>query len=293
VEHVQEVLEVSQRRACEVVEQPRSSQRYCGRRSDQDRLLTQRMLALSKEHPRYGYRRITALLRREDGTVNRKRVYRLWRKEGLQVPVRQRKCRHLGSSANSCTRRKSERPNMVWSYDFVMDQTADGRRLKWLAIVDEFTRECLRLEVARSMEAVDVVEILRNLVAERGLPEFIRSDNGPEFIAQAVQKFLVERGGETAFIAPGAPWENAYSETFNSRMGDELLKRELFTSVPEAQVMGARYRKDYNEQRPHSALGYSTPAAYAAACSAARYATLRAQPSRQNPKAKTLITPGT
>jgi putative transposase len=263
------------------LEQPRSSQRYVVQGADRDRELVQRMLALAKEHPRYGYRRITALLRREDGKVNRKRVYRLWRHEGLQVPVRQRKRRHKGSSANSCTRRKSERPNQVWSYDFVMDQTEDGRRLKWLAIVDEFTRECLRLEVARTMEAVDVVAILAGLVTERGLPEFIRSDNGPEFIAKAVQKFLVERGGETAFIAPGAPWENAYSETFNSRLGDELLKREVFTSLQEAKVLGARHRKDYNEQRPHSALGYSTPVAYAAACGAARSASLRAQPAER------------
>ncbi len=250
------------------------------------------MLALARKHPRYGYRRIAAKLRKEGWKVNRKRVYRLWRQEGLQVPIRQRKRRHRGSSANSCTRRRSERPNMVWSYDFVMDQTDDGRRLKWLAIVDEYTRECLRLEVARTMEAEDVVAILRGLVAERGLPEFIRSDNGPEFIAQAVQKYLAARGGQTAFIAPGAPWENAYSETFNSRLGDELLKREVFTSLREAQVLGAGYRREYNEERPHSSLGYRTPVEYAAACGAARSATLRAQHRREDPKANALITYG-
>ena len=291
--HVQEAVDVSERRACTVVEQPRSSQRYAPRRLDRDREVTRRMLELARQRPRYGYRRITALLRREGWVVNRKRVYRLWRQEGLKVPVRVRKKRRVGSSENSCVRRRAERPNQVWSYDFVMDQTEDGRRLKWLPIVDEYTRECLRLEVERTMEAVDVVAILESLIAERGAPEFIRSDNGPEFVAEAVRTHVAQRGGETAFIAPGAPWENAYSETFNSRLGDELLKREVFTSLLEAKVLAARYRKEYNEERPHSALGYKTPAAFAAASGAACSASLRTLPHTIEHKEPTLITTGT
>jgi putative transposase len=246
------------------------------------------MLELARRHPRYGYRRITVLLRREGHLVNRKRVHRLWRQEGLKVPVRQRKKRSMGNSANSCVRRRAARPNQVWSYDFVMDQTEDGRRLKWLPIVDEYTRECLRLEVERTMEAVDVVAVLDALTVERGMPEFIRSDNGPEFIAQAVRDFLEKRGGKTAFVAPGAPWENAYSETFNSRLGDELLKREVFTSLQEAKVLAVRYRTEYNEQRPHSALGYKTPAAFAACCVAACSASLRTPPHNTEQKERLL-----
>ena len=152
----------------------------------------------------------------------------------------------------------------VWSYDFVMDQTDDGRRLKLLPVVDEYTRECLTIEVARSIEAVDVVKALTRLIAVRGVPENIRSDNGPEFIAEAVREYLKKIGAQTLFIAPGSPWENAYSETFNSRLGDELLKREVFTSLTEAKVLVEEYRRSYNEERPHSSLGYRTPAAFAA-----------------------------
>lgn len=250
--------------------------------------MVRRMVELARRHPRYGYRRITVLLRREGHLVNRKRVHRLWRQEGLKVPVRQRKKRSMGNSANSCVRRRAEQPNQVWSYDFVMDQTEDGRRLKWLPIVDEYTRECLRLEVERTMEAADVVDVLDALTAERGAPEFIRSDNGPEFIAQAVRDFLKKRGGETAFVAPGSPWENAYSETFNSRLGDELLKREVFTSLQEAKVLAVRYRTEYNEERPHSALGYKTPAAFAAWCVAACSASLRTPPHTTEQKERLL-----
>jgi len=261
---VQDELEVSERRACVVVEQPRSSQRYERKQPEKDRVVLRRLVELSGQHPRYGYRRITQLLRREGYAINRKRVLRLWRQEGLKVPQRLKKKRRLGSSANACFRRRAQRRNQVWSYDFVMDQTQDGRRLKWLVIVDEYTRECLRLEVERRMNAAYVLGVLQGLIAERGRPEFIRSDNGPEFIALAVRKFLEGHGGETAYIAPGAPWENAYSETFNSRMGDELMKREEFTSLTEAQVLGKRYRREYNEDRPHSALGYKTPKEFAA-----------------------------
>jgi len=293
VTRVRAELEVSERRACVVVEQPRATNRYQARQPEKDRALVQRLLDLSRQHPRYGYRRITALLRREGFLVNRKRVQRLWRKEGLKVPMRQRKRRRLGHSGNSCCARRSEYRNEVWSYDFVMDQTSDGRRLKLLPIVDEYTRESLVIEVARSLEAVDVVRVLAGLIAVRGAPSFIRSDNGPEFIAAAVRAYLVKIGAQTLFIAPGSPWENAYSETFNSRLGDELLKREVFTSLTEAKVLVEQYRRSYNEERPHSALGYWTPAAFAAACVAAGSASLRPPQRTGQQTTETLITAGT
>ena len=225
-----------------------------------------RIKELAREHPRYGYRRITALLRREGWSVNRKRVHRLWRREGLKVPQVQRKRRRLGHSENSCIRRRSERPNHVWSYDFLYDQTADGRQLKILPIVDEYTRECLTIEVERGMDSEDVVSTLEYLFEIRGEPEHIRSDNGSEFIAEAVRSWLARRGSKTLYIEPGSPWENAYSETFNSRLRDELLDREMFETLKEAKVIIEDHRLDYNRRRPHSSLGYQTPAEFAAAC---------------------------
>ena len=211
------------------------------------------------------YRRITALLRREGWRVNRKRVHRIWRREGLKVVAKQRKRRRLGTSENACRRRGAERPNQVWSYDFVMDQTEDGRRLKLLPVVDEFTRECLTVGVERHFTAADVVRTLAGLFKERGAPESIRSDNGPEFIAAAVKEWLASLGVATLYIEPGSPWENAFAESFNSRFRDELLDRELFTSLVEAKVLVAEYVSSYNHERPHSALQYETPAAFAAA----------------------------
>ena len=225
----------------------------------------ERMRALAQAHPRFGYRRVWALLRAEGWQVNRKRIRRLWRAHGLKVPQKQRKKRRLGGSANGATRRRAERPNHVWSYDFVEDQTADGRKLKLLPILDEFTRECLTIEVERNLTAREVVDTLRYLFELRGAPALLRSDNGPEFIAQAVRAWLKQSGVETLYIAPGSPWENAYSESFNSRLRDEWLNRELFETLAEAKVMTEDYRLDYNHRRPHSALGYRTPAAYAAA----------------------------
>jgi putative transposase len=248
--------------------QPRSSQRYEGRKAHRDRALVERMIELSRKNPRYGYRRVWAMLRREGWRVNRKRVHRLWRKEGLKVPEgKQRKRRRLleGTSENGCTRRRAERSDHVWSYDFVMDETEDGRRLKMMPIVDEYTRECLSIEVERSITAEDVVSILASLFRQRGEPTFIRSDNGPEFIAKAIKRWLEASGVKTLYIEPGSPWENAYSETFISRFGDELLKREVFADLLEAKVLVEDYRGHYNHYRPHSALGYQTPDEFAAA----------------------------
>jgi putative transposase len=266
-------LKVSERRACRVIGQPRSTQRYTDRKTEKDRPLLEMMVMLSRENPRYGYRRVWALLRREGWSVNKKRVHRLWREEGLKVPHKQRKRRRLAKledvSENGCMRKRAEHKDHLWSYDFVMDRTDDGRRLKILAIVDEYTRECLSIEAERSITAGDVVKILAKLFEKRGEPAFIRSDNGPEFVAKAVKGWLEASGVQTLYIEPGSPWENAYAETFIGRFGDELLKREVFASLLEAKVLVEDYRNHYNQRRPHSALGYRTPAEFAASCGSA------------------------
>ena len=259
-------LAVSQRRACQVLGQPRETQRYQPRRVDQDQALVRDMKRLSRLHPRYGYRRIAALLRAEGWSVNRKRVYRLWRQEGLKVPGKKGRRKRLGDSENGCLRRKAEHINHVWSYDFVSDQTADGRRLKLLVVLDEYTRESLTIEVARRIKAQDVLATLEYLFTLRGAPQYLRSDNGPEFVAEAIQTWLQQSGVGTLYIAPGSPWENAYIESFNSRLRDEFLNSEVFGNLREAQVLVEDYRLRYNHHRPHSSLNYATPAAFAAAC---------------------------
>jgi len=265
VEQVEETLEVSERRACQVIGQPRSTQRYEPREADRDQALVQRMHALVRAHPRYGYRRIWAMLREDGWRVNRKKVYRLWRREGFKVPRKQRKRRRLGNSDNGVVRYRAEHINHVWCYDFVKDQTVDGRPLKFLPIEDECTRECLAIEVDRSITSQDVIKTLAYLFEVRGAPKYIRSDNGPEFIAQAIRGWLANAGVNTLYIEPGSPWENAYSKSFNSRFRDELLNREEFTSLLEARMLTEDYKLDYNHRRPHSALNYKTPAAFAAA----------------------------
>ena len=276
VRHVEGVLEVSERRACRTTRQPRSTQRYRGRKRGRDAVLTAELRRISAAHPRAGYRRATALLRRAGMEINAKRVQRLWRQEGLRVPKRQRKRARLGNSENGTQRLSAERVNHVWSYDFVMDQTEDGRRLKWLPICDEFSRELVALEVERRMEARDVIRILDAAVAARGcVPEYIRSDNGPEFVALAVQEWIERRGFKTLYIKPGSPWQNAYSESFNSRFRDEFLNREAFASVLEAKVLGKEHRRDYNHARPHSSLDYQTPVEFAQRSLAAASAMLR------------------
>jgi len=266
---------VSERRACGVLGQPRQTQRYRPRVQEPERRLVERMLALVREHPRYGYRRIWALLRREGWSVNRKRVYRLWRREGLKVPQKARKKRHLGHSANGCVRRRAEHPDHVWAWDFIFDRTTSGRSLKWLSIVDEYTRECLALVVARSMTAEDVLDVIAELFVVRGVPGHLRSDNGPEFIARALRRWLEWTDAKTLYIAPGAPWENGYAESFHSRLRDELLNVEEFANLAEARVLAERWQLEYNHRRPHSALGYQTPAEFAAGCRKCCVATLR------------------
>jgi transposase InsO family protein len=274
--HLQESFCASERRACQVISQPRATQRYRTVRRDKDTPLVAALHRMSKRRPRAGYRVVAAHLRREGWTLNDKRAQRLWRQEGLKVPQRQRKQRRLGSSENSAQRRRATRINEVWSYDFIFDQTEDGRRLKWLPICDEFTRESVALEVERRLDSSEVIRILDAAVAERGTaPDFIRSDNGPEFIALAVQSWIAARGFKTLYIEPGSPWENPYSESFNSRFRDEFLNRESFGSLLEAKVLGKEHRHDYNHRRLHSSLAYQTPAEFAQRCLAAASATLQ------------------
>jgi transposase InsO family protein len=287
VKKVEDKMELSERRACEVLEQPRMTQRYEVKQPDKDKALTADMRRLAGRHPRYGYRFITAKLRQEGWQVNHKRVQRIWRKEGLQVPYRRRKKKCPGSSANACFVKKAEFMNHVWTYDFVADQTEDGRKLKFLTVLDEWTRESPAIEAGRSIRAKDVIAVLEHLFAVRGSPKFIRSDNGPEFIANAIKRWLGESGVATLYIEPGCPWENGYEESFNGRFRDELLDRELFYSVKEANVLAENWRLDYNHDRPHSSLNYMTPAAFAATCIASASAT----PSPRQYTTRTLDNP--
>lgn len=264
VGHLQRELEMSQRRACKVVGQPRATQRRIAKPDGEEERLRERLNQFSQARPRAGYRMACGQLRQEGLRVNPKRVQRLWREEGLKVPRRQCKKRRLGTSENGSQRRVASRPNEVWSYDFVSDQTIDGRRLKFLCVVDEFTRECLALEVGRSFRAKEVIAVLAGLIALRGAPAHLRSDNGPEFVAKAVQAWLKAHAVGPLYIAPGSPWENAYVESFNSRLRDEHLNREEFASLLEAEVLAVGWRRDYNEARPHSSLGYVAPAVFAA-----------------------------
>jgi transposase InsO family protein len=265
-ERIKEQMNVSERRACKVIGQSRMTQRYKTTQPDKDKALTADILTLAARHKRYGYRMITAKLRQDGWVVNHKRVQRIWQKEGLQVPYRRKYKKAMGSSANSCSVKKAEYPNHVWTYDFVSDQTEDGRKLRLLTVLDEFTRESPAIEVARSMPARDVISVLDYLFMVRGVPKLIRSDNGSEFIAHSITRWLYDQGIEAIHIAPGSPWENGYIESFNGKFRDEVLDRELFYSVKEAKVIVEDWRMEYNHHRPHSSLRYKTPAEFAASC---------------------------
>jgi putative transposase len=276
-----------------VLGQQRSTQRQRPKTAtEEEGRLVARMLELVRQHPRYGYRRIWALLRREGWRVNRKRVHRLWRQQGLKVPRKQRRKRRLGSSANSCIRRPAEHKDHVWAWDFLHDRTSDGRALKWFTLVDEYTRECLALEVERGMTARAVVTVLSGVVRGRGAPAHIRSDNGPEFIAKAVRAWMAGAGLETLYIDPGAPWENGYAESFNGKVRDELLNAEEFGSVLEAKVLAQEWRRDYNRVRPHSSLRYRTPAEFGEMCPRADSAALRRPEDTSVAVDPTLTAPG-
>jgi transposase InsO family protein len=227
---------------------------------DDEEKLVNRMVSLAEQYGRYGYRRITAMLRNEGWEVNHKRVERIWRQEGLKVPQKQPKRKRLWLTDGSCIRLRPERRNHVWSYDIVMIRTTDGRAVRILVIIDEYTRECLSLTASRSIRSQDVLDQLYNLFISRGTPDHIRSDNGPEFTAKAVRKWLSDLGIATLFIEPGSPWENGYVESFNGKLRDELLNREIFDTLLEIRVLLERWRWEYNCCRPHSSLGYRPPA---------------------------------
>ena len=235
-------------------------------RAGYDEALRGRLREISRERPRWGYRRAHALLLEDGWEINRKRVQRLWREEGLRVPRRRRKRQRLGDSTIAATRLRAERPDQVWALDYQFDQTADGRLLKALHVVDEFTREALAMECRRRIDADATVEVLDRLVAIRGgAPEFIRCDNGPELTAHALKDWCRFSHTGSAYIEPGSPWENPFVESFNARVRDELLTVELFSCLAEAQVLIEAWRRDYNQHHPHSALGMKTPARFAQA----------------------------
>jgi putative transposase len=282
---LQAEFSVSERRACRVIDQPRGSQRYRSKPRDDERALVKRMLELVRQRPRFGYRRIAALLRKEFWRASATRIYRLWRREGLKVPQKKRKRRRLGKSENACHRRRAEHKDHVWCWDFVFDHTTSGSTLKWLSIEDEYTRECLALKVDRSITSEDVIDTLAELFAMRGVPQHIRSDNGPEFIARAIQRWLGQVEVETLYIEPGSPWENGFAESFHSRLRDEFLALEVFESLVAARKLTQAWREDYNHHRPHSSLGYVTPVEFAARCAAS----VRATPSLQQHSGTTLV----
>jgi putative transposase len=259
-------LGVSERRACQIAGQHRSTQRHEPRRAQDDGALRARLRKISEERPRWGYRRAHAWLLEEGWSLNRKRAQRLWREEGLRVPVRRRQRQRLGESTVPAARLAAERPNHVWALDFQFDQTADGRILKLLHVVDEFTREALQMKCERRIDADATVAVLDRLIAVRGAaPEHIRCDNGPELTANALRDWCRFCGAGSAYIDPGSPWQNPYVESFNSRVRDELLSVELFSSLAEAKVMVEDWREDYNQRRPHSALGMIAPTRFARA----------------------------
>lgn len=253
-------LDVSERRACRVLQQSRATQRYLPQVRDDEEPLTQRIIELACVYGRYGTPRITAMLNREDWRVNHKRVERIWRDQGLKVPRKQPKRGRLWLNDGSCVRLRPQYRDHVWAYDFVQAWTHDGRPFRMLTLVDEFTRECLAIDVARKLRSDDVLERLAWLFATRGVPEHLRSDNGPEFTASVVRDWVKKVRVKTLFIEPGSPWENGYVESFNGKLRDELLNGEIFYSMKEAKVLIERWRTHYNTVRPHSSLGYRPPA---------------------------------
>ncbi len=254
------MLSVSERRACTALGQHRSTQRKIPQGRNDEERLTADLIELARQYGRYGYRKIAELLRRAGWLVNDKRVERIWRREGLKVPGRQPKRGRLWLNDGSCIRLRAEHRNHVWSYDFVEDRTHNGRRIRMLNIIDEFTHECLAIRVARRLRSIDVIDVLSDLFVLRGVPGHIRSDNGPEFLAQAVQDWIGAVGSKTAYIAPGSPWENGFIESFNARLRDELLNGEIFYTLREAQIVIESWRRHYNSVRPHASIGYQAPA---------------------------------
>jgi putative transposase len=257
---VRERYQISERRVCRLLFQWRGTQRYQPTVGNDEDALTRAIIALASEYGRYGYRRITALLREAGWRVGKDRVERIWRREGLKVPRRQRPRGRLWLNDGSCVRLRPEHRNHVWSYDFVSGLTSDGRTLRMLTMIDEYTRESLAIRVGRRLNSYDVIDTLAEAMVEHGVPQHVRSDNGPEFVARRVRKWLTGLGTRPLYIEPGSPWENGYCESFNSKLRDEFLNGEIFYSLKEAQVLTERWRAHYNTGRPHSSLGYRPPA---------------------------------
>jgi len=253
-------LGVSERRACRVLEQARTTQRNSLDIKGEEARLVARIIELATQYGRYGYRRITALLKQEGWKVNHKRVERIWRREGLKVPKKQPKRGRLWLTDGSCIRLRPEYKDHVWSYDLMMARTVEGKAFRILTIIDEYTRECLAILTQRRITSGEVIDQLFYLFMFRGTPEYIRSDNGSEFTAKAVRRWLNDLEVTTLFIERGSPWENGYIESFNGKLRDELLDREIFTTLTEASILIEEWRKDYNQVRPHSALNYRPPA---------------------------------
>ena len=260
VEQVKEALSVSERRACRVIGQPRSTQRYQAQAADDEEMLTKRITELASKYGRYGYRRVTSMLRNDGWMVNHKRVERIWRREGLKVPQKQPKRSRLWLNDGSIVRLKPEFAKHVWSYDFMHDRTHNGVPFRMLNVIDEYTRECLAIRVARRLTQKDVIDVLYDLFCQSGVPVHIRSDNGSEFTARRVRNWLEKLSVKPLYIEPGSPWENGYIESFNGKLRDELLAGEIFYSLKEAQVLIEMWRKHYNTIRPHSSLDYQPPA---------------------------------
>lgn len=261
---------VSERRVCRVLGQSRATQRRVHKVPDDEPALVARMIDLATQYGRYGYRRVAALLQEEGFRANHKRVEQLWRREGLKVPRKQPKRGRLWFNDGSCVRLRPLYADHVWSRDFMVDRTRDGRAFRLLTIIDEYSRECLAIDVARKLTSEDVLERLMQLFIARGLPAHIRSDNGPEFVAEKVRGWLQRLQVGPLFIEPGSPWENGYCESFNGRLRDELLRREIFDTLLEARVLVERWRRQYNQVRPHSSLGYRPPAPEARLIAASR-----------------------
>lgn len=253
------MLPISERRACAALGQHRSTQRKIPRGREDEERLTADIIELARQYGRYGYRKIAAFLRQVGWLVNDKRVERIWRREGLKVPARQPKRARLWLNDGSCIRLRAERPNHVWSYDFVEERTHDGRKFRMLNVIDEFTHECLAIRVSRRLTSIDVIDVISDLFILRGVPDHIRSDNGPEFLAKAVQQWIGAVGAKTAYITPGSPWENGFIESFNARLRDELLDGEIFYTLREAEIVIESWRRHYNTLRPHASIGYRAP----------------------------------
>lgn len=283
---------VSERRACQVLGQPRATQRYLPSVREDEEPLTCWIIMLAALYGRYGTPRITGLIRNAGMIVNHKRVERIWKAEGLKVPKKQPKRGRLWFNDGSCIRLRPERKDHVWAYDFVTAHTHDGRPFRMLTLVDEYTRECLAIDVARKLRSDDVLERLSWLFATRAVPDHIRSDNGPEFTAKVVRDWLQRVGVKTLFIEPGSPWENGYVESFNGKLRDELLNGEIFYSLKEAKILIERWRGHYNTVRPHSALGYRPPApeAVMAAAPATGFAALGSLASLRPPLGRDAVT---